>query len=335
MEFLKPIISKKLLLSLLVHLGYGPGDITTCKKILFTLHTHPELTLSSQHVQLLQDKNMIDWLVQLCLDYDSAHVLHMINDARVLPQNDLNAIYFDACKEGRLNIVKYLIENGYAAVNQSTIHQTSGLAIAASHDQDDIVQYLFDAGANINLPNLHGLTPLALATIRNFPLMVFLLTILNANKEKRTSTGRTPLCIAAANKQHLEILKILIRTGANVNATDNDGLTPLDYAAKENNTKAIRLLLDNNAERELHHEIIWPIEVSERSLQIMRFIKTYVPSLKTITREKIYRLLYRMENQEEHIAKYLPTDLIEELLNNAERPLLYLMSKYQKELEKK
>jgi ankyrin repeat protein len=42
-------------------------------------------------------------------------------------------------------------------------------------------------------------------------------------------------------------LQLLIARGANINATDNDGVTPLDLARKFRNADCVELLLENHA----------------------------------------------------------------------------------------
>lgn len=42
-------------------------------------------------------------------------------------------------------------------------------------------------------------------------------------------------------------MQLLISSGANVNATDQLGRTPLHYAAAHDNVKAVEVLLNSNA----------------------------------------------------------------------------------------
>lgn len=64
-----------------------------------------------------------------------------------------------------------------------------------------------------------------------------------ANPNATDELGRTPLHWAAWNG-HTGIVKILIEEGANPNATDNDGWTPLHYAASDGQIEAAKLLIE-------------------------------------------------------------------------------------------
>jgi YVTN family beta-propeller protein len=64
--------------------------------------------------------------------------------------------------------------------------------------------------------------------------------------DRQPSTGSTPLSDAAF-RGHLEIVKLLLDRGANVNATNRDGNTPLIAAAFMCRTEVVRHLLDKGA----------------------------------------------------------------------------------------
>jgi len=55
------------------------------------------------------------------------------------------------------------------------------------------------------------------------------------------AAGYTPLMMAARNKKP-ELVKFLVKNGADVNAKAKDGVTPLSLAAKEKDAEMVRLL---------------------------------------------------------------------------------------------
>ncbi|CAG0917510.1 unnamed protein product [Notodromas monacha] len=61
------------------------------------------------------------------------------------------------------------------------------------------------------------------------------------------SSGLTALHHAARTHDRLEILAALLRKGANIDATDKDGKTPLMHAVEANNEQGVLFLLNNNA----------------------------------------------------------------------------------------
>src|SRR5207244_11484940 len=54
----------------------------------------------------------------------------------------------------------------------------------------------------------------------------------------------TPLHIAVVYNQ-LEIIKKLLKSGANPNAEDSEGNTPLHFTAEQNNLETLRLLIEH------------------------------------------------------------------------------------------
>jgi ankyrin repeat protein len=89
-----------------------------------------------------------------------------------------------------------------------------------------------------------------------------LLSIRNINVNlKDDETGATPLRYAAANG-HVEIARLLLQNGAEVNARSIPGYTPLHWAAYKGHVDIIHLLVENGADleaqsnsrsRALHH----------------------------------------------------------------------------------
>ena len=61
--------------------------------------------------------------------------------------------------------------------------------------------------------------------------------------EDKDSNGVTPLMWAAYNNMNVEVVKLLLDSGASVEARARNGFTPLMFAAKNSNLKVTRTLL--------------------------------------------------------------------------------------------
>lgn len=64
--------------------------------------------------------------------------------------------------------------------------------------------------------------------------------------EAEDRIGRTPL-IFAASKGHVEVVRMLLESGAMKEAVDKFGSTPLISAAEEGRHEVVRMLLENGA----------------------------------------------------------------------------------------
>lgn len=67
------------------------------------------------------------------------------------------------------------------------------------------------------------------------------------NVNRLSEAEWAPLHHAAAKRNCLEIVKVLVTGGADVNLTDTNGWTALHYAANNNNISAINYLLSKKA----------------------------------------------------------------------------------------
>ena len=70
-----------------------------------------------------------------------------------------------------------------------------------------------------------------------------ILIVLGADVNARNTNGTTPLMLAAARNQNPAVIETLIESGADVNARDQNGRTPLMWAKKYNKNNAILELL--------------------------------------------------------------------------------------------
>lgn len=101
----------------------------------------------------------------------------------------------------------------------------------------------------VNIRDSSGVTPLINAIRHNHTNLVKRLLELNARVNTRTieQFGSSTL-LASASRGMLELCKILISKGANINAVNKKGVTSLMAAADEGHADVVKLLLDNGAQ---------------------------------------------------------------------------------------
>lgn len=77
----------------------------------------------------------------------------------------------------------------------------------------------------------------------------------NFDVDAMSQEGRTPLTAAVRRGKYIEMIEYLLSLGADPNKGENTGCTPLLYAADENNSQIIELLVRNGAEVDKHNEL--------------------------------------------------------------------------------
>ncbi len=152
------------------------------------------------------------------------------------------------------DIVQLLLERGADPNNGGILAPPLHWAVAP-HDPDggdiDVVRILLDAGANPNIPDPKekGLIPLERAVVKNEKEIVQLLLSRGANANGAAALS-PPLHYAIAVLKDPEMVSILLEGGANVNAPDplQEGMLPLERAARDGNVEIVRLLLQRGAD---------------------------------------------------------------------------------------
>lgn len=122
---------------------------------------------------------------------------------------------------------------------------------AIENNRPSVVRMLLGRGANVNLADREGTTPLLKAVSQQgiwpdqkpFAYITRLLLAKKANPNVRDSYGRTALMLAT----DLEIARLLVRGGAAVDARDPWGTTALMLAAQGGRGDIVRMLLQAGA----------------------------------------------------------------------------------------
>uniref|UniRef100_A0A8D3CNU0 Protein phosphatase 1 regulatory subunit n=1 Tax=Scophthalmus maximus TaxID=52904 RepID=A0A8D3CNU0_SCOMX len=213
-----------------------------------------------------------------CSSGDTEEVLRMLDrgaDINYANVDGLTALH-QACIDDNVDMVTFLVEHG-ASINQPDNEGWIPLHAAASCGYLDIAEYLISQGANVGVVNSEGETPLDIA--EEEPMEELLQNEINrqgldieaARKEeerimlrdarqwlnsgqiqdiRHAKSGGTALHVAAA-KGYVEVLKLLIQTGYDVNIKDYDGWTPLHAASHWGKEEACRILVENLCDMDL------------------------------------------------------------------------------------
>ncbi|MCP4451593.1 MAG: hypothetical protein GY809_09045 [Planctomycetes bacterium] len=118
----------------------------------------------------------------------------------------------------------------------------------------DIVQIrtLIEAGADVNVRNRNGVTPLMMASKMGCVEVVKLLLKAKADVNARQSNGWSALFDAVA-ENYVEVVQCLTENGADINTRDSRGRTVLGFAAYLGYDAIVRILLENGAEVDIRY----------------------------------------------------------------------------------
>lgn len=105
-----------------------------------------------------------------------------------------------------------------------------------NHDVIDIDDYINSDETLLIHASYNGLTE-----------MVKMLFKFRPNIELKSKRFNCTPLICASKRNHVEIIKLLLSQGANIDNPDREGTTPLMYACMGNNYNAIKLLLERGA----------------------------------------------------------------------------------------
>jgi len=173
-----------------------------------------------------------------------------------------------SAKTGDSAAIGILVETTKAHPDAPDDHGKTALHHAASHGKDDAVRKLLSLGAFIDATDVDGMSPLHHAVGNGSAKTVQLLLESGANIESKDKHGLSPLHSAvslhlATSDTHVnaysclwrhtatpgqEIIRLLLKHGADVKTTNRNGETPSDTATLRGCKAVFQLLAD---EREL------------------------------------------------------------------------------------
>ena len=177
---------------------------------------------------------------------------HIKKDPRYLH----GSILHYAVMENKNDIVKYLISKkvdinfvAHCRPGLFQNEQETTLQFAIRTGKKRAAKMLIKAGANLNTENKYGATPLFLAVDQGWYDVVKMLIEGGAGNEIRENQGI--MLHAAARKGSLELVKLLVDNGADVNATYNNkyqrNTTPLFFSVESSNFPVTRYLMEKGA----------------------------------------------------------------------------------------
>lgn len=159
-----------------------------------------------------------------------------------------------AARSGDLDQSRELINAG-ADVNLPEPDGTTPLLWAVYKSAPELVKILLDAGADPNLANKLDINPLLQASRYGDAGMISALLAKGASFTNTKPGVESPL-MAAARSGSVEAVKVLLKAGANPNASELlENQTAMMWAAAEGHLEVVRVLLDAGANPNLQARV--------------------------------------------------------------------------------
>ena len=179
---------------------------------------------------------------------------------------NIEDLVYWAIGNGSVEILKTLLKNDYIKdINAKNSDGDTYLIRACARDNEgqiEIVKLLLEKGVDVNVKSdFMQMTALHYAAYKGTPEMVQELLKHNPNMDDTNEYGKSPLFWAIHNKKRrLEIGRLLLTNGCNVNLQDNAGNTALCTSVVWNDTEFMALLLEQGANVRVGDSGLIPLE---------------------------------------------------------------------------
>ena len=154
-----------------------------------------------------------------------------------------------AAEVNNIKSLEKLIQSG-ASINAQNGYGNSALHIACKNGFNDVVTLLLKNNAMINLQNKKGSTPMHFACYSDTPSDHIVNQLLNAGAdiEMKDTRGLSPL-LAVCKSGHVSVLNLLLAKGANPQVVDNTNANAISICEFHNHSTLKKILLDSPTQR--------------------------------------------------------------------------------------
>lgn len=205
------------------------------------------LTLASHLGKVCIVRFLLDWIQQKQDESSSGSTQlmklgNLVDSVNEVGMNPLMC----AAKAGYLDVCQLLLQAG-ADVNCRNIYSgQTPLLIAIDNKWDMVVKVLLEFGADTQVTDHVGITPLYCAA--NSDCCEVVRWLINAGCDVNIgSQDHAPIFIAA-RRGFLSIVKVLCEAGCEINIANKYGVTPLYEAAIKGNNNILQYLIDRGCE---------------------------------------------------------------------------------------
>jgi len=147
----------------------------------------------------------------------------------------------DTVATGDLERVRALLARNPEALESRDGMEKTPVYFAITYDRVDVLKFLIERGADVNVRDKTGLTPLHVATFMSRPACADVLIKAGAGIDAVDDFGDTPLHSGAIHGM-TGMIGFLVRRGADPHAVNRNGETPMDLAVRYHQNRAVETL---------------------------------------------------------------------------------------------
>lgn len=229
-------------------------------------------------------------------------------------------------------LVALLLKKGVPINCHDENEGTTPLIGACISGQDELINFLLESGADVNMPDFLGNTPLIAESQAGYAPMVKRFLDKGAQVNHVNNEGNTALYIACFIER-VEIVKLLLQAGADVNLKNNGGGNAFRIAIDRKTNEIVRLLfpyyhsVDKNDR--MWRNIFWNASCRGNK-EVVEFLLSHGLNMESCDETKATHILFApvLENQPAMVQFFLDRGApVNVTLNDGRTPLIVACDK--------